>query len=120
MFGCLFTVPVGAVSLARTSLQSLTMAVWLAVLYIILIPTVGAYYLNAWALQRVEPSTVAVYIYLQPLIAFALAPVILGESWTLRATVACVLVFAGVAIVTRRGRSRAIAEVAEHPEALGH
>jgi len=46
--------------------------VWLAVLYIILMPTVGAYYLNAWAASpRVESGTVAVYIYLQPLIAFA-------------------------------------------------
>ena len=31
--------------------------IWLAVLYIILVPTVGTYYLNAWALARVEPST---------------------------------------------------------------
>jgi drug/metabolite transporter (DMT)-like permease len=120
VLGSLITLPVGAASLARMSLGSLSVAIWLVLLYIILVPTVGAYYLNAWALQRVEPSIVAVYIYLQPLIAFALAPVILGERWNLRTTVACLLVFAGVAIVTRRGRSQAVAEVAEHPEALGH
>jgi len=34
--------------------------------------------------------------------------------------IAALLVFAGVAIVTRRGRSRAIEEVSEHPEAFGH
>jgi drug/metabolite transporter (DMT)-like permease len=118
LLGSLITVPVGAFGLASSPLH-LSMAVWLALLYIILVPTVGAYYLNSWALQRVEPSTVAVYIYFQPLIAFGLAPVILGESWTLRATVACVLVFAGVAIVTRRG-GRGVAEVAKHPEGLGH
>jgi drug/metabolite transporter (DMT)-like permease len=37
------------------------------------VPTVGAYYINAWALMRVPPSVVAVYIYLQPLLAFGLA-----------------------------------------------
>ena len=120
LMGCIVTAPLGAVTLARTPLFSLGWGVWLSVLYIILVPTVGAYYLNTWALARVEPSTVAIYIYLQPLIAFALAPLILGEAWNSRTIVACFLIFTGVAIVTRRGRSRVIAEVAEHPEALGH
>lgn len=120
LMGCLVTAPVGAVALTRTPMLILGWGVWLAVLYIILVPTVGAYYLNAWALARVEPSTVATYIYLQPLIAFGLAPLILGEAWNGRALFACLLIFAGVAIVTWRGRSRVIAEVAEHPEALGH
>jgi len=39
---------------------------------------------------------------LQPLIAFALAPIMLGESLGLRAVVASLLIFAGVLIVTRR------------------
>ena len=93
---------------------------WLAVLYIILAPTVGAYYLNAWALARVSPSTVAVYIYLQPLIAFALAPLILGESWNSRTWIASLLIFAGVAVVIWRGREPFIEEISGHPDALGH
>jgi drug/metabolite transporter (DMT)-like permease len=94
--------------------------VWLAVGYIILVPTVGAYYLNAWALARVAPSTVAVYIYLQPLIAFALAPLVLGESGNRRTWIAAALIFAGVAVVTWRARNRVMEEVLEHPDALGH
>jgi drug/metabolite transporter (DMT)-like permease len=118
--GCVPTVPVGALSLAQVSLASVPVAVWLAVLYIILVPTVGAYYLNSWALARVPPSTVAVYIYLQPLIAFALAPLLLGEKLSWRIFIASALVFAGVIVVTRRGRSQAIQKVAKHPEAFGH
>ena len=76
--------------------------------------------MNAWALGRVAPSTVAIYIYLQPLIAFALAPVLLGEHLNSRTWVATVLIFAGVALVTLRTRSRAVEEVSERPEALGH
>ncbi len=96
------------------------MGAWVIVVYIVLIPTVGAYYLNAWALTRVAPSIVAIYIYLQPLLAFGLAPLVLGESWNSRTLVACALIFAGVAAVTIRGRSRAIEEVSEHPDALAH
>jgi drug/metabolite transporter (DMT)-like permease len=120
VFANLITIPVGLFSLARTSTGTAGAGVWLAVIYIILAPTVGAYYLNAWALARVAPSTVAVYIYLQPLIAFALAPLILGESWNSRTWVASALIFAGVAIVTWRVREPFIEEVSEHPEALGH
>lgn len=120
LLGSIVAVPLSGGPLAQTPLLTFGWQLWLAVAYIVAVPTVGAYYLNAWALTRVEPSTVAIYIYLQPLIAFALAPVILGEAWNSRTIVACALIFTGVAIVTRRGRSRAIVEVAEHPEALGH
>ena len=114
------TLPVGVVSLSHISFSDITVGVWLAILFIILVPTVAAYYLNAWALARVPPSTVAVYIYLQPLIAFVLAPMVLGEKLSWRAGVASLLIFAGVLVVTRRGRSRAVRELAEHPEAFGH
>lgn len=118
--GCVPTLPLGIFSLSHVSLSSISPAAWLSVLYIILVPTVGAYYLNSWALGRVAPSTVAVYIYLQPLIAFALAPLLLGEKLSWRVIAASSLVFAGVLIVTRRARSQAIQKVAKHPEAFGH
>jgi len=117
---CIFTLPVGTPAVIRTVTSNVSAGVWLGIVYIILVPTVGAYYLNAWALARVPPSTVAVYIYLQPLVAFALAPLLLGETWSGRTLIAASFIFAGVAVVTRRSRSRAIKEVSEHPEALGH
>jgi drug/metabolite transporter (DMT)-like permease len=118
--GCVPAVPVGIQGLSHITWSAVSPGVWLALLYIILVPTVGAYYLNSWALSRVAPSTVAVYIYLQPLIAFALAPLLLGERLSWRVIVASILVFTGVIIVTRRARSQAIKKVAEHPEAFGH
>ena len=117
---CVTTVPVGLVSLSHISLATISTGVWLKILFIILVPTVGAYYLNAWALARVPPSTVAVYIYLQPLIAFVLAPLFLGERLSWRAAIASIFIFSGVLVVTRRGRSRAVRELAEHPEAFGN
>lgn len=121
IFGSLMTMPVGIWSMAgRDSFAGAGSLIWLTVLYIILIPTVGAYYLNAWALARVAPSTVAVYIYLQPLIAFLLAPLLLNEPLNGRTWIAALLIFAGVAVVSRRSRSVAMEEVAEHPDAIGH
>ena len=93
--GCIPTVPVAAFSLSRVSLGDVPGSVWLAVAYIVLFATVVCYYLNSWALARVPPSTVAVYIYLQPLIAFVLAPIVLGEKLNSRVIIASLLVFRG-------------------------
>jgi len=115
--GCVATVPVGIFSMAHIPLRGVPWGIWLVILYVILLPTAGAYYLNAWALARVPPSTVAVYIYLQPLFAFALAPWILGESLSWRAVIASLLIFAGVVVVTRR-REKPAAEMSDRLEAL--
>jgi drug/metabolite transporter (DMT)-like permease len=115
--GCVVMVPAGAISLAQIPLASISWRVWLAVLYIIVLPTAGAYYLSGWALARVPPGTVAVYIYLQPLFAFAVAPIILGESLSLHTVFASLLIFAGVLVVTRRRPRRPTQETVESPEA---
>ncbi len=120
LVGSLVTIPVGIYSLQQENPGAISAVVWLTLAFIIIFPTVGAYYLNAWALTKVPPSTVAIYIYLQPLIAFGLAPLFLGEEWNSRTIIAALLIFAGVAVVTKRGRSRAIREISEHPDALAH
>ena len=101
LVGAVMTVPVGIYSFQNENFSTMGAVVWLSVAFIIIFPTVGAYYLNAYALTRVSPSTVAIYIYLQPLIAFGLAPVFLGEKWNWRTLVAALLIFGGVALVTR-------------------
>jgi drug/metabolite transporter (DMT)-like permease len=120
--GSLAAIPFGGYYLSQVNPQNVGWDVWLALIYIVLVPTVGAYYLNAWALERVTPSTVAAYIYLQPLFAFALAPLFLGaaERWGVRHGVAAALIFAGVAVVTLRRYSRVTEDLSEHPDALGH
>jgi drug/metabolite transporter (DMT)-like permease len=112
--------PFGLYSFSGEHLGAISWTVWLLIGVVILLPTVGAYYLNAWALTHVSPGTVATYIYLQPLIAFGFAPWFLGERWSSRTSVATLLIFAGVALVTSPGRSRAVREISEHPDALAH
>jgi drug/metabolite transporter (DMT)-like permease len=106
--GLLVTIPVGIYSLQQENLAAIDATVWMALAFIILLPTVGAYYLNAYALTRVSPSTVAIYIYLQPLMAFGLAPILLGEQWNYRTIVAALLIFIGVAFVTTNKDNRAV------------
>lgn len=112
--------PLGIYSSRSENFGAIGWTVWFLIALIILLPTVSAYYLNAWALTHVSPSTVAIYIYLQPLIAFGFAPLLLGEQWSSRTGIATLLIFAGVGLVTTPGRSRAVKEISEHPDALAH
>ncbi|MBK6315258.1 MAG: DMT family transporter [Blastocatellia bacterium] len=103
LFGAIGVLPFGAVSLASSgALVTMPGSAWAGVAFIILIPTVGSYLLNAWALKRSAPSIVATYVYLQPLLTGLLAVMMQGEPIDPRAIPSAALIFAGVALTTRR------------------
>jgi drug/metabolite transporter (DMT)-like permease len=102
IFASLICVPIGFYSLSAVEISAVSPAIWLLLLYIALVATLLPYLLNAWALARVNPSVVAVYIYLQPLIGFFTAVVFLGEKVTWWTIFAAALIFSGVFLVTRR------------------
>jgi drug/metabolite transporter (DMT)-like permease len=72
-----------------------------ALAFCVLGPTVGSYFLSVWALRRARSSLVAVYVYVQPLVAGALAARWLGEPVAPRTGPAALCIFAGVALVAR-------------------
>jgi drug/metabolite transporter (DMT)-like permease len=68
--------------------------------------TLLAYLLNVWALARVQSSSVALYIYLQPVIASLLAWTVFHEQITLRTVLASLLIFAGMIFTQTKGAGR--------------
>ena len=100
LFGALGVATVGAPALAQAPLSALQGRTWLAVGYIILGPTLGAYILNTWALARASSSTVALYVYLQPVMTAALAWPLLGERPALRQVLAAALICGGIYVAT--------------------
>jgi drug/metabolite transporter (DMT)-like permease len=100
LFAALGVVPLGIHAASGIRVDELGPGVWWWVAYIVVFPTILTYLLNIWALQRATPNTVAVYIYLQPLFAAAIAPrVLAGERITARAVLSGVTIFAGMALV---------------------
>lgn len=94
----------GAPSLAALDWRAVPASVWWTGVAIIIGPTVGTYALNNWALARTESSQVALFIYLQFLIATPLSALFLDDPVSWRLLPAAVLVFAGVALSTRARR----------------
>ena len=108
IFASLVCVPLGLVSLSTINVAEVDFRIWLLVLYIAVGATAAPYLLNAWALARVDPSTVAVFIYLQPLIGFTLAVIFLSEPLDFRFIIATIFVFAGVFLAMRRAKTTQI------------
>jgi drug/metabolite transporter (DMT)-like permease len=77
---------------------------WLALAWIVVGPTVGAYYLNVYALNQVESSVVSVFVYLQPVLTAILATWLLHERPSARLIPAGLLIFAGVSVTVWAGR----------------
>jgi drug/metabolite transporter (DMT)-like permease len=69
--------------------------------YVIVFPTVLAYFLNYWALARVRSSEVALFIYLQPVLAGTLSVGFLHEPLSVRLVASAALVLLGVLFAPR-------------------
>lgn len=99
-FGAMLTLPVGIPSLLPIDWAILPQpAVW-GIVYIVLFTTIGAYSLNAIALQKVPSSTAGIYIYLQPVLVSVLAFFLLEDGVSLEELGFIAMVLIGVYLVS--------------------
>lgn len=105
IFGSIINVPLGFYFLQQMDLTQVSWFSWLMILCLMIFPTILAYFWNTWALSKVEPSVVVVYVYLQPLIGFFSAVIFLGEHLSIRPVISAILIFIGVFLVTRKSNA---------------
>lgn len=94
-------IPIAAWPLAHETWSAIPWSVWVALVLVILGPTVGAYLLNAWALRHADSSLVAAYTYLQPVLTTILAAIYLGEVMRPIVIAAAAMIFAGVYLASQ-------------------
>ncbi len=92
-FGALTISLYGGGKMLSADYSSLSPLVISCMAYTILVATVATYFLNLWALRHTGASRVALYIFLQPVIASLVGIVVLGDAVSLRFLIAMVLVF---------------------------
>ncbi|NOT07247.1 MAG: DMT family transporter [Gemmatimonadales bacterium] len=109
--GLVGMIPLGVQAAGGIHPEGLTSSLlgWLA--YMVVFPTAVTYFLNLWSLKRASPTLVTSFIYLQPLLTTAVAPLVLeGEHLTTRTALAGLGIFAGVAaVIVAEWRARRIA-----------
>lgn len=100
-FGILYISPFGIQEGLSLDYAAVPAWAWAALGYIILFASVFTYLINNWSLKRSSPTLVAVYIYVQPVTAYALATLFLGETLSPDRFYAAVLIFTGVFLTSR-------------------
>jgi drug/metabolite transporter (DMT)-like permease len=98
-FAAIGILPVAIPAFATADFHLVSTHAWLWVAYLVVFPTIGAYFLNMWALKRVSSNTVATFVYLQPVFAALSAPLLLDEPLTARTVFAALVIFTGLGLV---------------------
>lgn len=100
--GTLLMLPIAAPSLWSEDWRTIPPNAWLALVLVILGPTVAAYLLQAWALRHADSSLVAAQTYVQPVLASLLGWLVFGEQVRSVVAVAAVMIFGGVWLAGRK------------------
>lgn len=99
--GALVLLPFAAWPLMRQE-WNVSWAAWGHLAFVIAGPTIAAYLLQAWALRHADSSAVAVYTYVQPVLASFLGAIFFGETLRGMVVAAALMIFAGVWLATAR------------------
>ncbi|MCK9995922.1 MAG: DMT family transporter [Candidatus Krumholzibacteria bacterium] len=107
-FGAVGMTVYGGSSLLATDFSVITPELGWVMVYVIIGATVVTYFLNLWAVKRVQATRVALYIFLQPVIAAVLGVVFRGENITPRFLVATALIFTALLLRDSVAKTRTV------------
>lgn len=102
LFGFLFVVPFGFSELVEVQWHLMPTSIYLKAAFVVLFTTCITYLFNLFALSRLKPTTVSVFIYLQPVIASIYALFVGSDSLNAIKIAATLLIFLGVFLVTKQ------------------
>ena len=105
-FGLLMVLPFGWNEYQEIQWQTMpTIIIW-EIGFVILFTTFFTYLFNLVSMRELKPTTVAVFIYLQPLFATVFAISLGKDELTLVKIVSAVLIFVGVYLVIQKKKSQ--------------
>ncbi len=102
LFGLLFVIPFGVSELTEVQWHLMPTSIYLKVGFVVLFTTCITYLFNLFALSKLKPTTVSVFIYLQPVIASIYALIVGSDSLSVVKIAATLLIFLGVFLVTKQ------------------
>lgn len=101
LFAFLLSLPFSLPHLAHTDFVAVPSHVWWGVAYLVILATFVAYLLIPIGQQRIRPTLVSMYGYLQPIIAIAVSISTGMDTLTVTKLAAALCVFAGVWVVNQ-------------------
>ncbi|NCA22612.1 MAG: EamA family transporter, partial [Crocinitomicaceae bacterium] len=105
-FGLLMVIPFGFNEFQEIQWQTLPSIILWEIGFVVVFTTFFTYLFNLISMRELKPTTVAVFIYLQPLFATIFAMSLGKDELTYVKIVSAVLIFVGVYLVTQKKKSQ--------------
>jgi drug/metabolite transporter (DMT)-like permease len=102
LFGLIFVIPFGYNELTDVVWQEIPTNIYWNIGFVLIFTTCITYLFNLYGLSKLKPTTVSVFIYLQPVIATIYALIVGSDSLNLVKVCATLLIFFGVYLVTKQ------------------
>lgn len=102
LFGFIMVLPFGWNEFQSISWATIPSAIYYKIGFVVVFSTFFTYLLNLLSMRELKPTTVAVFIYLQPLFATVFAVSLGKDNLSLVKILSAVLIFTGVYLVTQK------------------
>ena len=102
LFGLIFVIPFGYSELTAVIWEEIPVNIYWNISFVLLFTTCITYLFNLYGLSKLKPTTVSVFIYLQPVIATIYALIVGSDSLNFVKLCATLLIFLGVYLVTKQ------------------
>ena len=102
LIGWVIVLPFGWSEFINIEWAALTMPIWYRIGFIVVCTSFLTYLFNLFAIRQLKPTTLSIFIYLQPVIASIYALFVGSDSFNLIKIMATLLIFAGVYLVSQK------------------
>ena len=102
LFGLIFVIPFSYHELSEVAWQGIPTNMYWNIGFVIIFTTCVTYLFNLYGLSKLKPTTVSVFIYLQPVIATIYALITGSDSLNFIKISATIIIFLGVYLVTKQ------------------
>jgi drug/metabolite transporter (DMT)-like permease len=102
LFGFIFVIPFSYNELTEVNWQEIPTNIYWNIGYVIIFTSCITYLFNLYGLSKLRPTTVSVFIYLQPAITTIYALIVGSDSLNLVKISATIIIFIGVYLVTKQ------------------
>ena len=102
LIGFIMVLPFGWSQFQVIDWTSMPMDIYWKIGFVVVFSTFGTYMLNLLSMRELKPTTVAVFVYLQPFFATVFAISLGKDELTLVKIISAILIFTGVYLVTQK------------------
>lgn len=105
LFGLIMVLPFGIKEVGQIDFESFSNIIYIKIGFIIVFTTFITYLFNLLAIKKLKPTTVSIFIYLQPVIATIYALIVKSDKLNSIKIIATFLIFVGVYLVSTKKRT---------------